>query len=172
MSQVRFDSSHSSLRLTMAVWMNNNRKLTLATSSDSRRNVPTRKRQTFLSSRSLTALSLLRHLFKPTYHTLQQEQPIDSDLELQPLAQRPSSTARSPFSRFRRLALLYSVNSDSRPNESKMKFSHSLLFNAVPDWNNHYLAWVLFHPNHNPSSSLTFDSKPQPLSCTLADTSW
>ncbi|GAA5961781.1 hypothetical protein JCM3765_004069 [Sporobolomyces pararoseus] len=86
-------------------------------------------------------LSLLRHLLQPNYHTLQQDQPIDSDLELQPLAQRPTPTARSPFSRFRRLALLYSPDSDSRPDKGKMKFSHSLLFNAVPDWNNHYLAY-------------------------------
>ncbi|GAA5909413.1 Pho91p [Sporobolomyces salmoneus] len=83
-------------------------------------------------------ISFLQHLFQPTYHTLQHEQPTDSDLELQPLAPPPPSAVRSPQSRYRRASLFYS---SVQPSKGKMKFSHSLLFNAVPDWNNHYLAY-------------------------------
>ncbi|GAA5932179.1 Pho91p [Sporobolomyces koalae] len=64
----------------------------------------------------------------------------DTDLELEPLSHQ-SAPQPTTTSRFRRLALAYSTSTHARLAQRKMKFSHSLLFNAVPDWNNHYLAY-------------------------------
>ncbi|GAA6005625.1 hypothetical protein JCM11491_003705 [Sporobolomyces phaffii] len=84
-------------------------------------------------------LNLFAHLFpslRPNYDTLDPEQPRDSDLELQPLAPDRSRPERLHFDRLRSLRRALASS-----NAAKMKFSHSLLFNAVPDWNNHYLAY-------------------------------
>ncbi|GAA5862441.1 hypothetical protein JCM3774_002518 [Rhodotorula dairenensis] len=50
-----------------------------------------------------------------------------SQIELAPLAPQP--------------ALSQPLAASQRRTARKMKFAHSLLFNAVPDWTNHYLAY-------------------------------
>lgn len=85
-----------------------------------------------------SALSLLRHVFRPNQHPSQERPLLDSDFELEQFAPR---AARSPPSRYRRASLAYRLAAGS-VTRATMKFSHSLLFNAVPDWNNHYLACV------------------------------
>lgn len=54
-----------------------------------------------------------------------------SQIELAPLARHPPPP---------RLAPSKPRTARQRRNAGKMKFAHSLLFNAVPDWTNHYLA--------------------------------
>ncbi|BGP13434.1 hypothetical protein JCM10213_008594 [Rhodosporidiobolus nylandii] len=70
----------------------------------------------------------------------------EADLELQPLPQPhelapPPSPPRSTPRTRRVAALAHAQEQAARNGSGTMKFSHSLLFNAVPEWTNHYLAY-------------------------------